>query len=77
MPMQPRPMAETVGPAEPEDAGLHGVSSLDPAGAATLHERRLDHSAQGPIPLTRSTAIRSRTPDGGSSIAGNLTSGPR
>ena len=35
------------------------------------------YSAQGPTPPTRSTAIRIRTPGGGSSIGGNCTSGPR
>ena len=35
------------------------------------------YSAHGPIPLTRSTAIRIRTPGGGSSIGGKRTSGPR
>jgi molybdopterin-guanine dinucleotide biosynthesis protein A len=38
---------------------------------------RAYRDTQGPTPPTRSTAMRSTTPGGGSSMGGNFTSGPR
>ena len=42
----------------------------------SVHRSRRPHDSQGPTPLTRSTAIRTTVPGGGSSIGGKVTSGP-
>jgi hypothetical protein len=47
------------------------------ADGSFLGESGAVQPAQGPTPPTRSTAMRRRTPGGGSSIGGNRTSGPR